>query len=55
MYDDPYYSLEPDPEVVENPAFLVELNRRLEEAALYLSTETIPLEEYYAEVCKPVN
>lgn len=37
-----YFDLEPDPEVLENPSFKEELNRRLEEIVL----QTLPLEEY---------
>ena len=46
---DPYFDMEPDPEVVENPAFVVELNRRFEEASLQLYGPTFPLVEYNNE------
>ena len=36
------FDFEPDPEVVENPAFVEEINRRLEENTV----ATFPMEEY---------
>ena len=41
-----YLDMEPDPEVLENPSFVVELNRRFEEASLFQYSEPLPLGEY---------
>jgi len=44
-----YLDMEPDPEVLENPGFVVELNRRFEEASLFMYSEILPLKEYESE------
>ena len=41
-----YLDMEPDPEVLENPSFVVELNRRFEEAFLFQYDTELPLGEY---------
>ena len=46
MKYDYYLDCEPDPEVLENPSFVVELNRRLEEASLFQFGTPMPLKEY---------
>jgi len=43
------FDFEPDPEVVENPAFVEELNRRLKEASLIMYGTMLPLQEYENE------